>query len=1191
MSRSLRPILWSAASLVIATSASAQTTTQNDSAARAATRSSSLPLITTRTLKFTTDEGSWISLDLSRDGQTIIFDLLGDLYTLPITGGIARRITSGPGYDQQPRYSPDGSRIVFVSDRNGSKNLWIANADGTKPKALTRSERVHFSSPVWAPDGQYILTTRAGQLWLFHKDGGSGVQVTGLRPDGAPANAPLPPPHIGAAFGNDPRYLWVNVNGTVTGMFLTVGATEPPPDDDHAPRSSARRVGTYQIGQFDRETGRTFVRTHELEGAFRPAPSPDGRWLVYSTRYDSRQALKLRDLASGEERWLVMDVQRDDHQGGGANDRDVYPGSAWMPDSRALITSFGGKIWRIDVPSGQRTLIPFTAEVDQQLGPLAKFDYPINDSVLTVTQIRGARPSPDGRRLVFTALDALWLADLVAGRGGPGASPAPRATIRNARRLTSTGVVEHAPVWSPDGRYIAYVTWSDSAGGDIYRIRSDAGTQPERLTRTSAFYDKLAYSRDGSRLIAVRGSKMHRMRTLEDFGTHGGAAELEYVWMPSQGGDVNRITWIGAGATQQGRNVPHFGPDSTRIYVWASTEGLVSMRYDGSDRRVVVKVTGPPPPPSPIPQPQPQPGTPPDEVVLSPDGSRALVRAERNVYLITVPPVGGQAPTVSVTSSSTMPTARLTKVGGDFIGWQNDGRTAFYSIGRSFFTYDLAMADSLVRDSVDRAPPSPAPAAPAPRPDSVRPDSARPPAPAPDSARSDSTRRSTPAYEAQRYDIEIRVPKDKPRGTVVLRGARIVTMKGNEVIASGDIVVRDNRIVAIGPRDKVALPSGARTIDVDGKTIIPGFVDIHAHTWVAWGVHRSQVSQFMAQLAYGVTTQRDPQTSSEDILSYGDLMDIGAQIGPRLYSTGPGIFSSDNIRSLDEARDVLRRYSEHYNTQTIKQYMAGDRKVRQWVITAARELGLTTTTEGGSNLTMNLTLMQDGYPGLEHTLPVSPLFKDVVQLQAFSGITYTPTLIVSYGGPIGYQYWLTRYDVDQDKKLRHFTPHDELDKWKNTQFFREDQYVFPLHARQLTKMVDAGGRIGLGSHGELQGLGTHWELWMMASGGMKNHDALRAATLHSADAIGLVKDVGSLEVGKLADLVVLDANPLDNIRNTNTIRYVMKNGRLYEGATLNEIWPRTRVVPSQWWWRFEPPAPRTQVTNNGGDSREPDRRR
>jgi imidazolonepropionase-like amidohydrolase len=404
-----------------------------------------------------------------------------------------------------------------------------------------------------------------------------------------------------------------------------------------------------------------------------------------------------------------------------------------------------------------------------------------------------------------------------------------------------------------------------------------------------------------------------------------------------------------------------------------------------------------------------------------------------------------------------------------------------------------------------------------------------------------------------------------------LRGARIVTMKGDEIIASGDILIRDNRIVGVGRRGQVPIPRGTRSIDVSGKTIMPGLVDIHAHTWVAWGLHRAQVSQFLAQLAYGVTTQRDPQTSSEDVVTYSDLMEVGGLIGPRLYSTGPGIFGADIVRSLDDARDVLRRYADHYNTQTIKQYLAGDRKVRQWVITAARELGLTPTTEGGSDFVMNLTLMQDGYAGLEHSLPISPFFKDVIELEKFSGLTYTPTFIVAYGGPSGFSKYLTSYNVDQDAKLRFFTPHDELDKWKTTTWHRDDQYVHLLHAQQLTKLVAAGGRVGLGSHGELQGLGTHWELWMMAAGGMKPHDALRAATIHGADAIGLAKDLGSLEAGKLADLIVLDRNPLIDITNTNSVRYVMKNGRLYEGATLAEVWPRRRSLPTQWWWRVEPP--------------------
>jgi len=1152
MSRWLRAITCTLLLSGPPTAAIAQSAAQSDSAARAANTARSLSLITTRPMRFTTDEATWLSLDLSPNGGSLLFEILGDIYTLPAAGGTATRITSGQAYDMQPAYSPDGRLIAFVSDRNGSENLWVMNADGSGARAITTGERDSYMSPTWTPDGRYIVVSKGSQLWMYHLDGGSGVQFTGVpRPGATPGpGGGGAASHQSPAFSNDARYLWVNVRGNAPAGFAALRHDDPDSAEHPVPQSSARSISTSQIGLLDRETGRVMTRTHEHEGAFRPVPSPDGRWLVYATRWDSVTALKMLDLTTSEERWLVTGVQRDANQGGG-NDRDVYPGAVFTPDSRYLFTTWGGKIRRVEVPSGTSTIIPFTAEVDQQLGPLAKFDYPINDSILRVSQIRGARPSPDGRQVAFTALDRLWVADLPGGTAGDTTT----TVIRNARRLTSAvDLVEHAPVWSPDGQFIAYVTWSDSTGGDIYRVRAAGGGQPERLTQTSAFYDKLTYSRDGTRLVAIRGSKMHRMRMLEDFGNHSGTAELEYVWLPAAGGATQRIGWIASGTTQQGRNAPHIGPDPNRIYVWGGSEGLLSMRYDGTDIRTVVRVGGPSVPGGS--------GAPAgaDEVVLSPTGDRALVYANRNVYLITVPPVGGEVPTVSVSAGSAVPTRRLTRVGGDFIGWRQDGRVAHYSIGRSFFQFDVAVADSMVRDSVVRARDTARPAG-------GRADSAAGgPGAAPGGGRA-------AAYEARRFDVDITMPKDKPSGTVVLRGARLVTMRGDEVIPNGDLVVRDNRIVGVGARGSVAIPAGARVIDVAGKTIIPGFVDIHAHTWVAWGVHRTQVSQFLAQLAYGVTTQRDPQTSSEDVVTYSDRMEIGDLIGPRIFSTGPGVFGADNIRSLDEARDVLRRYSEHFNTQTIKQYLAGDRKVRQWVITAARELGLTTTTEGGSNFTMNLTLMQDGYPGLEHSLPISPFYKDVVQLSTVSGITYTPTLIVAYGGNSGLGYYLTRTNIDLNPRLRRFTAHDELDKWKSQQWFRDDQYVMPLHARQLTKIVEAGGRVGLGSHGELQGLGTHWELWMMASGGMQPHHALRAATLHSADAIGLAKDIGSLEVGKLADLQVLDLNPLVKIENTNSIRYVMKNGRLYDAATLNEIFPRQRALPTQWWWRVEPPAP------------------
>ncbi|MCH7782776.1 PD40 domain-containing protein, partial [candidate division KSB1 bacterium] len=287
--------------LISASTTFSQTVAENDSSAKKAKADKTLPLITTRTLEFTAEEGTWISLDLLPDGSTILFELLGDFYTMPISGGKATRITEGQAYDMQPRYSPDGTQITFVSDRNGSENLWIANADGTDPKAITTGEKQSYMSPIWEPDGDYLIAVKGTQLWLYHKDGGSGVQITGHREEGGPT----PPAHIGPAFGNDSRYLWVNLRGNLGGGFALAQpkAWDFSPEVLHSRRSTVREVGAFQIGLLDRETGRVMVRTHESIGAFRPVPSPDGRWLVYATRYEAREVLKLLDLTSGEQHW------------------------------------------------------------------------------------------------------------------------------------------------------------------------------------------------------------------------------------------------------------------------------------------------------------------------------------------------------------------------------------------------------------------------------------------------------------------------------------------------------------------------------------------------------------------------------------------------------------------------------------------------------------------------------------------------------------------------------------------------------------------------------------------------------------------------------------------------------------------------------------------------------------------------
>lgn len=412
------------------------------------------------------------------------------------------------------------------------------------------------------------------------------------------------------------------------------------------------------------------------------------------------------------------------------------------------------------------------------------------------------------------------------------------------------------------------------------------------------------------------------------------------------------------------------------------------------------------------------------------------------------------------------------------------------------------------------------------------------------------------------------MPKDRPQGTLALRGARLITMRGDEVIENGDVIVRNNRIVSVGARGSVPIPQGATVIDVSGKTILPGFVDPHAHIYApGWGVHRTDLWQLYANLAYGVTAMRDPQTGTTDAIDYADLVETGGIIGPRLYSTGRGFFDQEQINSLDDARNALRRNSEFLKTETIKQYLAGDRRRRQWIVQAARELKLSPTNEGGADVMLNLTHMLDGYAGEEHSLPTWPLYKDVVQLAVASEITYTPALIVAYGGPTHQEYFTSRFDMRAEPKLKRFWPASFMEQRTMQAQWRPDEfYAFPKLAADAAKISAAGGRVGIGSHGNLQGIGYHMEMWAFAMGGMSPHEILRSATITGARAIGHLEDLGSLEPGKLADLQVLDRNPLEDIRNTNSVRWVMKNGRLYDALTLDETWPRKRALPANQWW-------------------------
>lgn len=1067
-----------------------------------------LPLESDRSFRVDRTEGSWISVDVSPDGTTLAFDYLGDLFTMPIGGGDATQVTSGMAFDAQPRYSPDGTELVFTSDRDGGQNIWTMNLADSTFNQITKGKANRAESPEWMPDGDYIVASmgnfRGGalpKLKLFHKDGGGGAQLVS-----EPSNLKM----LGAAPSADGRWIWY-----------------------------ARRTGDwqynaqfpqYQIEAFDREKGERFTKTTRYGSAIRPTLSPDGKHLVFGTRHDADTGLMIRDLTSGEDRWLAYPVQHDDQESRAT--LDVLPGMSFTPDSEALIASYGGKLWRIPVDGGDAQEIPFRVSFDLELAPKVFFDYPIEDTpTFTVRQIRDAVPSPDGTRLAFTAMDRLWTS------GIDGSNPT---------RVTSDDRSEHYPTWSPDGSELAYATW-DGETGHLYAVSSNGRGSARRLTRDSALYYGPVWAPNG-RVVAQRGFR----ESYETIGAEGPPGQ-DLVWVSASGSN-SPVTVI---APTSGRRGAHFVEGSDRIYLQQG-DAIVSIRWDGSDQQEHVKVRGATPQGS-------SSGLSPSVLKMAPRGDQALAEVQRHIYTVTVPMLG-KAVTINVgnPSNAAFPARQLTDIGGEFPAWSADGRTVHFSLGNAHFSYNLDDAEAHA-DSVAAAKKAEEEAED--EEEKVEPDDEADEA---DDGEEDDAKDE--GYAAREVRVLIEAPRDIPQGSIVLRGARVITMNGDEVIQNGDVVIVNNRITAVGPSGSVDVPSGAEIRDVSGKTIVPGYVDTHAHLRARDGIHRTDVWPFLANLAYGVTATRDPQTGNTEVLSYSDMVRTGQVLGPRVYSTGPGVFWQDGIDSKEEAMNVLKRYSEYFDTKTIKMYVAAARAGRQHIIEAARELKLMPTTEGSLNLKQNLTETIDGYPGLEHSLPVFPVYGDYLDLFVQTERVYTPTLLVSYGGPWAENYFYSRENPHDDVKLRRFTPHDEVDgrTLRRPQWFRDDQHVFERHARFVKDLVEAGGYAGVGSHGQLQGLGYHWELWAMASGGLSNHDALKVATIQGAFAIGLATDIGSIEAGKLADLVILDENPLDDVRHTTAIDAVMMNGRLFDADTLNEVYPRAKALSPLWWWDDEP---------------------
>ena len=686
-----------------------------------------------------TDEGTWMDVDVSPDGRTLAFSLLGDIYTMPISGGTPTRLAEGLAWEVQPRFSPDGSRIAFTSDRAGGDNIWVMNADGSDKRQVTKESFRLLNQPSWSPDGRFIAAKKhfttarsagTGEIWMYHVSGGGGVQVVKRPNENFQKEIGEP------TFSPDGNAIYFTRDTTGGNTFIYAQDSQ---------------TGIFAIERHDLATGEVTTAVDGFGGAVRPTPSPDGKTIAFVRRDKDQSQLWVKDIANGMERMIYDALDLDLQETWAVY--GVYPMMDWTPDSGAIVFWAGGKLRRVNADGSGAAVIPFQVSDTRGVADVPQVSIEVAPDRFTTDMVRFATMSPDGSRVVFESMGKLYTKS-ARGRDLP-------------RRLTndSGDALELWPAFSRDGKKLTFVRWTDEGLGEI--VVADANGRNARVvTNQPGHYAVPQFSPDG-RTVAFE-KRSGGFLTSPDYSENAGL----YV-VAASGGTPELVTRSGSD--------PHFADSSDRLFFSRfgdSKLALLSVDLDGEDERTHAQ------------------GELASAFRASPNG--ANIAFSQNYELFAMPLMPGGKPVDVSEKGGPLPVTKVSKGGASYIGWTNGGATLHWSIGPWLKTADV---DALFRD-------------------------------APKSEDEESE-----GFEPPETGISLArtIEADKPSGTVVLTGARVLTMRdglGHDdpgAIDNAVVVIEGDRIAAVGSAADVAIPAGATVIDASGKTIMPGLIDAHAH--------------------------------------------------------------------------------------------------------------------------------------------------------------------------------------------------------------------------------------------------------------------------------------------------------------------------------------------------------------------------